>query len=66
MRTSGATTVFLFAHDLVASVTRPVLELKRYQPVALKTVIEPGRMEIYVGFGPPADFPPASGKRTCP
>ncbi|PNG26083.1 beta-glucosidase [Methylocella silvestris] len=31
----GEATVFLFAHDLVASVARPVLELKRFGKIAL-------------------------------
>jgi len=32
---AGATTVFLFVRDLVASVARPTLELKRFSKVAL-------------------------------
>lgn len=32
---AGATTIFLFAHDVVASTARPVLELKRFETVDL-------------------------------
>ncbi|MBP0574251.1 fibronectin type III-like domain-contianing protein, partial [Mycobacterium tuberculosis] len=32
----GATTVFLFLRDRVASTTRPVLELRRFETVELK------------------------------
>ena len=71
---AGATRVFLFIRDVVASVARPVLELKRFERVELeagerrtltfsldrsdfaflgldmKPVIEPGEIEIHVGF----------------
>jgi beta-glucosidase len=71
---AGITTLFLFAHDPVASVSRPLLELKRFQSIALgahetksvrfalersdfafpdqnlRDVIEPGEIEIHVGF----------------
>jgi beta-glucosidase len=71
---AGITTLFLFAHDPVASVSRPLLELKRFQSIALgahetksvrfalersdfafpdqnlRDVIEPGKIEIHVGF----------------
>jgi beta-glucosidase len=70
----GATPVFLFIRDPVASVSRPVLELKRFTRVELeagerktmtfrlersdlafpgadmKPVVEPGEIEIHVGF----------------
>ena len=70
----GATRVFLFIRDLVASVARPVLELKRFERVELgagqrrkltfrlerrdfgflgidmQPVIEPGEIQIHVGF----------------
>lgn len=70
----GATTVFLFMRDPVASIARPVLELKRFERLELdagerrsltfrlertdfafagadlEPVIEPGEIEIYVGF----------------
>jgi len=70
----GATPVFLFIHDPVASVARPVLELKRFERVELEAggrreltfrleradfafadaklepVVEPGEIEVYVGF----------------
>lgn len=71
---AGETPVFLFVRDRVASVARPVLELKRFERVALEAgerrlltfrlqradfafpgadlepVIEPGEIEIHVGF----------------
>jgi beta-glucosidase len=71
---AGTTTVFLFIRDPVASVARPVLELKRFETVTLdkgerrkltfslarqdfafldrhlKPVVEPGEIEIHLGF----------------
>ena len=35
-RRKGEETVFLFAHDVVASVARPLLELKGFARIALK------------------------------
>jgi beta-glucosidase len=69
----GEETVFLFTHDVVASVARPLLELKAmakvrlargergtvalfvpvdalsYLDARLRTVLEPGELEVYVG-----------------
>lgn len=71
---AGTTTVFVFIRDPVASVARPVLELKRFETVTLgpgekrplsfalerqdfafldrnlEPVVEPGEIEIHVGF----------------
>ena len=38
----GAATVFLFARDVVASIARPVLELKRFAKIALA----PGETDV--------------------
>jgi beta-glucosidase len=76
---AGETPVFVFIRDPVARVARPVLELKRFERVALEPgeqhplafrleradfafpgvdlepVIEPGEIEIHVGFSAAAD-----------
>ena len=77
----GEATIFLFTHDVVASVARPVLELKGVRKIALaagargrvawrlsteslsflgpdlKSVLEPGTIEIHVGqSADPADL----------
>lgn len=76
---SGTTTVFLFIHDPVASIARPVLELKRFETVTLakgesreltfglsrqdfaflgrnlEPLVEPGEIEIHIGFAADRD-----------
>lgn len=49
---AGATTVFLFVHDLVASSTRPVMELRRFETVDLA----PGETRALAFTLGPRDF----------